>query len=148
MAIVRKTAIKTFKRGRGQGLRLFEATLKLEQYGLGKKVVRKTWYPNEPLDGKKNEANSYWLITRVKPTYRNQRGNFGQAWGIKIYKGVPEHDGEERRITTADKKGWMLLDDMMTLFPHRIDNTTYVYEPPKVWGREAKMKKKGNKEEQ
>lgn len=37
--------------------------------------------------------------------------NAGKAWGVMVWKGKLYHNGEERRLKAAQKRGWKLIKD-------------------------------------
>jgi hypothetical protein len=74
---------------------LYEVLSVLPNKGVGARITRTAWAPFE---------NSYFEITQVKL----KDNKHGDAWGVKVWKGVPVTDSPTR-VRGGSKHIWQLM---------------------------------------
>ncbi|XP_078600248.1 small ribosomal subunit protein mS34-like [Branchiostoma floridae x Branchiostoma japonicum] len=101
--------------------RLFEVLRDEADWGVGKLVTRVLWQTRYP------EPCS-WRLTRVAPDELAENRDFGEAWGVRTWRGICEN--AERQILDANSThGWWIVpsekEDEFCTIP---EDSTYAEE--------------------
>ncbi|XP_019646701.1 PREDICTED: 28S ribosomal protein S34, mitochondrial-like [Branchiostoma belcheri] len=81
--------------------RLFEVLRDEADWGVGKLVTRVLWQTRYP-------EPCYWRLTKVVPDELAEERDFGEAWGVRTWRGICEN--AERQISDANKThGWWIV---------------------------------------